>query len=546
MKSADLLMRLAPWLVVSAAVVTFGWGPMRIFAHIDDAFIAYRYAANLAHGDGLSFNVGEHVEGFSSLAWVLLVAVGVRFGLDAPFVSHVLALASGAAALVVTDAYARATLPERYRLVAGVAPWILLSSTSFGVWATSGLETPLFVAVATLALYFDLKARPTAAAVASVLATLVRPDGVLVAAVVLASGVLRGGPKRIRSWAPALAYAAFLAALTAFRLAYFGVPLPNTFYAKVGGVAWVLTANYVASFAVQVFAPLALPFTVGALREPRLRTGAAWCGVVLAYVLVVGADFAEHARFFLPALPAIIGIAVHGAVESFEARTFRDRLTVGCLPVTVVWYLAGPLSGACAFVAVLVVAAVERPQKMPSWAGAAIVAAVASGAGARVVWHEEPRLPRWLGGTFAPRIVFTRAAEVERLRATAENLTIGAFMTNDRLNRRRPVVQSIAAPGIGALGYASSRRIIDIFGLTDPVIARTDPPRELSRRTMPLAGHQRSNAAYVLAQKPDCILIPREPTAIPIPAHIELLLSQALWRSYAWDSSVGAYCRLKP
>src|SRR5207244_12236047 len=40
----------------------------------DDAYISYRYAQNLARGNGLVFNPGERVEGYSNLLHVLLLA----------------------------------------------------------------------------------------------------------------------------------------------------------------------------------------------------------------------------------------------------------------------------------------------------------------------------------------------------------------------------------------------------------------------------------------------------------------------------------------
>ena len=43
----------------------------------DDAFISLRYAANLVAGDGLVYNVGEYVEGYTNLLWTLLIAAFV-------------------------------------------------------------------------------------------------------------------------------------------------------------------------------------------------------------------------------------------------------------------------------------------------------------------------------------------------------------------------------------------------------------------------------------------------------------------------------------
>ena len=43
---------------------------------LDDAFISFRYAANLVQGHGLVWNPGElPVEGFTNLLWVLIMAI---------------------------------------------------------------------------------------------------------------------------------------------------------------------------------------------------------------------------------------------------------------------------------------------------------------------------------------------------------------------------------------------------------------------------------------------------------------------------------------
>ncbi|MBU8934805.1 MAG: hypothetical protein KOO62_12515, partial [candidate division Zixibacteria bacterium] len=39
----------------------------------DDAYISYRYVANFLNGDGLVYNIGERVEGFTNFGWVILM-----------------------------------------------------------------------------------------------------------------------------------------------------------------------------------------------------------------------------------------------------------------------------------------------------------------------------------------------------------------------------------------------------------------------------------------------------------------------------------------
>ena len=49
----------------------------------DDAYISYRYVANYLGGDGLVYNIGERVEGFTNFGWtiymMLLGVIGANF-----------------------------------------------------------------------------------------------------------------------------------------------------------------------------------------------------------------------------------------------------------------------------------------------------------------------------------------------------------------------------------------------------------------------------------------------------------------------------------
>src|SRR5512146_2024819 len=47
----------------------------RYYVLFDDAMISMRYAYNLAHGNGLVWNIGERVEGFTNPLWVGYMAL---------------------------------------------------------------------------------------------------------------------------------------------------------------------------------------------------------------------------------------------------------------------------------------------------------------------------------------------------------------------------------------------------------------------------------------------------------------------------------------
>src|SRR5712691_3102100 len=80
-----------PWIVAGAALVVIGLHNAAIHPWMpDDAFISFRYAENLSAGNGLVFNPGERVEGYTSFLWVALLAIGNRIGFDTVVLARLL------------------------------------------------------------------------------------------------------------------------------------------------------------------------------------------------------------------------------------------------------------------------------------------------------------------------------------------------------------------------------------------------------------------------------------------------------------------------
>jgi hypothetical protein len=115
---------------------------------IDDSFITLRYARNFARGDGLVFNAGERVEGYTCFLWAWLL--GSLLKLDARFdlviTAQVLGVLASLAALLATERCARTLAPR-----VGEARSILLLAGHFPLvfWGFSGMETGLCVALST-------------------------------------------------------------------------------------------------------------------------------------------------------------------------------------------------------------------------------------------------------------------------------------------------------------------------------------------------------------------------------------------------------------
>jgi hypothetical protein len=415
----------------------------------DDAYIIARYADRLAAGGGLTFNPGERVEGASSLSWVVVLAGARAAGIEPLVAAKAIGGALGVAVLAI-ELGLGAALGSAW--VGLVAAGLTALSAPFAFWAVGGLETGFYAFLLTLALAlgardlgrrggFPWGALPFAAALAT------RPEAPLLAApyaCLLLAGAARDEVDRRKALLAAGLLAAALAALTAFRLSYFGAPMPNTYYAKVSnpalwsgpaGAARYLASAFTSGSAWLLLVPAALPLLSGPRRIPLLLGAVFLCQ--LAFVLSVGGDWMLGARFLVPVLPAFHLLAAAGL--AVLAAPLRARL--------------GPRAlAALAAVAALSVAGGALTERQ--WLGAGLAAYTERHQRAHIA------LGRWL-------------------RAAA------------------PPGARIALDDCGAVPALSGLPAIDLLGLTDPFIARHAPEEsalDLLERRRPelvvIASHQ--------------------------------------------------------
>lgn len=299
---------------------------------MDDAFIVYRYAANLAAGQGFAFNPGERVEGVSCFLWTLALVPAAWLGLGLPDASRWLTAAAGLALLALFPGTS-ARLRGAPRPDAGdwIAAGLVAVQPAFAYWSVGALETVPYALLWLLALRDGARERERGglrSAGWAGLACLTRPEAPLLA---LALGLERLGWPRPRRAADALAWLSLVAAIflpfLAFRWLYFGDWLPNTYYAKAGGGLAVtlaaglgygaaFLADWVPGFGARGAAPAALgalvagALLVRGLALPRTRAPAALCSALALAVLLEGGDWMPLSRFFVPALPWLTWLAV--------------------------------------------------------------------------------------------------------------------------------------------------------------------------------------------------------------------------------------------
>jgi hypothetical protein len=279
----------------------------------DDSYISFRYAHHLADGRGLTWNTGEWVEGYTNFSWVVLLALGFKLGVTPEVLAPTMGIACGAILLGLVVRFSARRLGWKDPLI-WVAPLAMAANRSYAAWATSGLETQLFALLAFAAVITFIaedEAKPKFAWRSSLLlglATLTRPDGGVFAIALGLLYVLEVARRR-RSFTSLLLWvapaAAIVAAHVAFRMVYYGYPVPNTFYAKVGGVWTEQTIRYFTYFfedyKLHWFSPLMLVALVGGFRSRAHGVFGFVLITYLAYLARIGGDFLEF-RFFVPAM----------------------------------------------------------------------------------------------------------------------------------------------------------------------------------------------------------------------------------------------------
>lgn len=404
----------------------------------DDTFIHLQYARNVANGFGFVFNPGERVYGSTSPLWVTLIADGMALGFDGLLVARVLGFAATLWSVVLFLQLMRRNLrmPELRALAtitwAGHA-WMIR-------WSLSGMETPLAVALvlAGFVAFTEGKSwgsRPVRTGALWSLAALTRPECVFLLVVwgvfLVADTDSRAGLRRLAYGAmpPLVIYGGWLL----YARIYFGTFWPNTLSAKVaGGEGWAYVLDTLwrqikivgatdaaiagALVGALVFGGRRLwPGTVAAQRALP------WVWITAVPVLYVMRGVPVLSRYLVPLMPVLAWLAWR-AVERWwggDSPDHRDRRGAAVLG--------------------LGLAALALIQNVTVYRTAVLPQVHSFSAGLR---QSLVPLGRWFHDNTPPQTV-------------------------------------LAAPDIGALGYFSQRRVVDLAGLVTPamvpVLRREEP-----------------------------------------------------------------------
>ena len=319
MKTSSARWDVAGVILGLAAMATLMW-KHRHFIH-DDAYISLRYARNFAEHGVLQWNLGERVEGYTNFLHVVMSGGLIRLGLDPLLAARCLNGAAAVALLLAVVLAARRIAPDAgpARMLAVLA---VGATPAVAVWVLGGLEAVVvaaFLAWGTFGLIVTFQnGRLISAFLAGVafsLAILTRLDaavfiaGAGVSALMFAPRALPG--RFVLACLTAALPAAVAFAHMAWRLEYYGLPFPLTFYAKTG-VPLDLRLDFLAGVYAYVLGGIPILFIalVAALanlgERARLAMALALPVVLqLGYILWSGGDHMPAARVMVPLVGAL-------------------------------------------------------------------------------------------------------------------------------------------------------------------------------------------------------------------------------------------------
>jgi len=479
-----------PWLALACGLGAAGLGTLatwwllgRPAPGIDDACITLVYGRNLAQGHGFVYTPGfERVEGSTSPLWTLAAAAAAWASSRPAVLLFWLALAVTAVAIACFLALVDRVVSSGERAAQAVAFalglfWVLAEPDFFAWNALTLMDSAVWamlVAAAVLALAADAAREelPESGWLRAVIfagLALARPESLALCPALFALGALAlprpwSTGAVLRRYGPALcAFALVTAGLTVFRLAYFGVPLPNTYYVKAPALLYALKKGlgYLAWFArarpwaVPLLAVAALRFlwlARGALRRRGLLQPRERAELVAAGAAMVGDGFGAF-RLLQPFTPLFAVPAIGLAARSSG------------------WGRPGVRLAVFAFLA----------------AGLVVIAARFHG-------------DNLLEGEFAAAREGQRAGAV--LARTAANVDPGT------------TVGVIAAGGIA---WTYPGRVVDLLGLNWPKMAHAPGPREGVRH-----GHGAFQADVFWSEPPDVLVLDFGSATRPVASEDEL------------------------
>jgi len=480
------------WFIFRSSFVVAG---RRVFCLLDEAMVAMTYARNLVLGHGLNWaRTGQPVEGFTQPLWTALMVPVNALPLDLGYRSLLVQLLS--LALLGANVLLVRRLTLRYFSTARARHWLPAAALTAFYYplnydALMGLESGLqaLLTTASVLLALDVACRGAdrhrELLLLGAAACLVRPDMLLIVAVVQIWVIAKGGWRERRQRRRWLLGAALFVAVTgaylAFRRLYFHDLLPNAYYLYFYRIP---LAVRLARGAVTLWASLA---------DHLLLLAAVAIGLEMLARRGGPESRALAGRAALPASVFLAGCACSlfagGDDQDVDLGLRASRFVVFVMPQVFI-LCNGLINQAADWISR------RRPQDALAHRFFVATAAVFSLIVADGLWLARDDAGNWMAliGGDTPRGVEAQAALYGRMEAVRRQLGPRGL---------------VATPVAGVPAYFSTYRMVDLSGGNERHIARLAPavPLRLEDFSDYTPGRAKWDHSYVLARyHPDAVL----------------------------------------
>lgn len=336
------------WVLLLLSMLFIGWAlafiyhssyaavdGRRYFNLFDDAMISMRYAWNFSHGNGLVWNVGQRVEGYTNLLMTLMMSVATLL-----FEKRYAVLVVQLTGIFFTLGTAFFTLKifetlkvsdrafPRYLLFA-----VILLYYPLNFWSLMGMETGMLAFLLSAGVLCSLLYREKLAgkylwlmSICFGLAHLTRNESLLFAALAffyLIPTIKRG--KKSFKWflLAGVLYSLFVFGQLVFRYLYYGELVPNTYTLKLVGMAfderlrngWGFIQPYLKETGLVVAVSL-IGIFIKASKWKIYLFGFFLISVI--YQIYVGGDSWNYWRIMAPTMPFLFVIFISSISEFFD------------------------------------------------------------------------------------------------------------------------------------------------------------------------------------------------------------------------------------
>lgn len=501
-----------PIILLFAAISLFAFTAWIGFFVCDDAFISFRYARNLARSGEFVFNTGEKVEGYTNFLWTLILSFFSLLRIRLEIIVHFLSFISAVAVLAAVGKILKDSFSTPTHLVI-LALFSCLFNGTFAFWTTGGLEGMAFTAFFLWGLYFTLQMPSSHRWIVFYITSwagciLTRPEGIMLAGIsglyVFLQCIYRKykalPPYFINVFISGFVIISVFITHSLFRFFYYGSFIPNTWYTKVYGIPSEFLIShgikYIKSFFsyywLVAFAPLLIALFINLEKIAQFALLIVLTISLAVHIILSGGDFMAMHRMMLPVWPVFI-ILLFGSLNTLQVlfqKRFRYTIIITAL-------IALVFATVQLFYSINILSKSKKSEK--TWFGMESVAGMKNFVSDR----------EFIGKRFK-----------SLLGSSSHNV-------------------SIAVGGAGAVSYFSEGKIIDSFGLMDPVTAK----KKVNPGKFYKPGHlKQASWSYIQKLSPRIICTPGIATMGMGPPSIKHRRRiQSYWKNYAYFCIRGNY-----